>query len=98
MGSCLDPETAFVQGTDIFSDNLAMIDLYIELTDLFEPEMQVDLVMFYQYNIFDQTDPDKPIKSRLGQETLLISKFSYVYDLTLHNLELSDNIYSPFKS
>lgn len=54
--------------------------------------------MFYQYNIYDYSDASKPIKSRLARESLLITQFMSIYDLTLHNLELSDDIYSPFKS
>ena len=53
--------------------------------------------MFYSYKIFDTQDPVGPIKTRISWQELDINTF-YFFELTLHKLELSDNIYSPFKS
>ena len=88
IGSCINPETAYVQGTDIFNAQRAYLETSFE--DLF-------IKMFYSYKIFDTQDPVKPIKTRIAYLELKRDKFS-VFELTLHKLELSDDIYSPFKT
>ena len=55
------------------------------------------ITMFYSFNIFDSEDLDHPLKTRIANQGIdQGSKLDF--DLTLHKLELSDNIYSPFKS
>ena len=53
--------------------------------------------MFYSYKIFDSQDPDEPVKTQIfWQESW--RQESYSFELSLHQLELQDNIYSPFKN
>ena len=54
--------------------------------------------MFYTHNIFDFEDPDQPIKTRFAKRSIPNKASLLSYDLTLHNLELTDDIFSPFKS
>ena len=54
--------------------------------------------MFQTYSIFDAQDPDKPVKTRLASQLIDMDTGINEYMLTMHNLELSYNIYSPFKS
>ena len=53
--------------------------------------------MFYTHNIFDYEDLDKPVKTHLIVKKI-DSGLKIDFDLTLHNLALTDDIYSPFKS
>lgn len=55
-------------------------------------------IMFYSYNIFDSQDAEKPVKTRLHQTYVDSEMVQHYYDMTLHSLELSDNIYNPFKN
>ena len=92
VGSCLDPKFALVQN----------IDIYHEYVSSFKARMNKELesetiYMFYSFNIFDAEDPDRPIKTSIKRRHLARSSESR-YDLILHNVELSDNIYSPFAS
>ena len=91
-GSCINPETALVSGTKIFHEKLAHFSAF------FQAEFSDQAItMFYSYKIFDTQDPVKPIKTRVAQQ-LLKKNTGYQFELTLHKLELSDDIYSPFKS
>ena len=91
-GSCFDPEMASVEGTTVHSD------VYSWFVATFSEELASEkLIMFYSYNIFDSEDPDKPIKTSLKRHKLK-KHIGYNFELILHNLELSDNIYSPFAS
>ena len=89
-GKCIDPETAFVQGTRAFDENLKLFNLKFESGDVLTLQK-----IFFSYNIFDAQDKDRPIKTRILTETF--GNHSN-YLLTLHKLELADNIYSPFKN
>ena len=53
--------------------------------------------MFYSCNIFDSEDQDNPIKTSLKRQKLEPAT-DYSFELILHNLEISNNIYNPFAS
>ena len=53
--------------------------------------------MFYSYTIFDSEDPDMPLKTNL-KRMRISPAIKYDFELILHTMELSDNIYSPFES
>ena len=53
------------------------------------------LTMFYSHNTFDAQDQKRPIKTQIA--SIKVGRTD-TYDLTLHNLELSDDIYSPLRS
>ena len=77
-GSCINPETALVQGTKVFTEQLKLFEVALdkELYDL-------NIVMFFTYQIFDSQDPDNPIKTRFSwYEKKLRSQ--YVFEMTLH--------------
>ena len=52
----------------------------------------------YSYNAFDSSDPEQPFKTQIAWSSELNLGHKTWFDLTMHNLELSDEIYSPFKS
>ena len=52
----------------------------------------------YSYNAFDSSDPEQPFKTQIGWSSEISRDHKTWFDLTMHNLELSDQIYSPFKS
>ena len=54
--------------------------------------------MFNSFSTFDPLDPDKPIKKYFTKNTLANESAYHQYDLVLHNLELSDNNYSPLQT
>ena len=90
-GSCFDADNAFVQGTKIFDVEEAL-SFKIVLSNSNEK-----MYMFYTHNIFDFEDPEQPVKTRLIKKRVDVG-LKIDFDLTLHNLELTDDIYSPFKS
>lgn len=51
----------------------------------------------WTYNIFDPQDPDEAFKTQYAN-VRLDARSDYYFELTLHKLELSDGIFSPFKS
>ena len=91
-GSCINPETAFVQGTETFDEQLAFSGALLN-----EESSEWNIIMFYSYQFFDTQDPVKPIKTRVAWLDLDFNT-DYFFELTLHKLELSDAIFSPFKS
>lgn len=54
------------------------------------------IVMFYSHIVFDSADPDKPIKKRMNKVHLEQRTMGYTFELMLHKLEMTDQIYSPF--
>ena len=91
FGSCINSKTAFVQGTQVFKEQAKTVSVSLreEINDW-------DIIMFYSYKIFDSQDPDEPVKTQIfWQESW--RQESYSFELSLHQLELQDNIYSPFK-
>ena len=54
--------------------------------------------MFYAYNVFDSSNVYDPFQTTqiVWSKKFVIGHKTWI-DLTLHKLELSDNIYSPFK-
>lgn len=53
-------------------------------------------MMFWTYSIFDPQDPNKPIKTRISSQQYWFTPPHLEFELTLHSLELYDNVYSPF--
>ena len=64
-GSCINPETAYVLGTDIFDAQLA--HFIAEFDEEFSDQI---ITMFYSFKIFDTQDPVKPIKTRFALKNL----------------------------
>ena len=54
------------------------------------------LVMFNTIKFFDSQDSERPIKTRFFWNT--VNETNINFDIVMHQLELSDNIFSPFKS
>ena len=63
--SCLDPELALVQNTKVYHDSLKNFQAFISET--LESE---EIFMFYSFNIFDQEDSDRPIKTGIKQKKI----------------------------
>ena len=91
-GSCLDPEFAVVENTRVYSEIYKTFEAH--LSEALESE---EVIMFYSYNIFDSSEPDRPIKRNIKQKFIPSGK-RFGYSLTMHQVELNDNIYSPFSS
>ena len=53
--------------------------------------------MFYSYNIFNYEDKEQPLKKQFKADYMKFGR-RFTYDLVLHDLEISDDIYSPFES
>lgn len=57
-GSCINPENAQIQGTNIFDETKQTYEvIFKELSTL---------KMFFTYNIFDASDPVSPLKTRIA--------------------------------
>ena len=91
-GSCIDPKIASVENTKVYSNIFSKFEVQFS-----EELASQSLIMFYSYTIFDSEDPDTPLKTNL--KILKLNRATrYDFELILHTLELSDNIYSPFAS
>ena len=77
-GSCINPETALVQGSKIFSEQIKLFGVALD------KELNgIKILMFYTYQIFDSQDPENPIKTRFAfYDKTELSQ--YVFEMTLH--------------
>ena len=53
--------------------------------------------MFHSFKVFDSSDRDRPLKKQFKVDRVQPNVVNF-FDLTLHDLELSDDIFTPFQS
>ena len=94
-GKCFNPESTYIK-SNAFDDDIFPATLKVSIDG--ERLRNEQVSMFYAYNIFDFSDVSQPFKTQIKwSREFLIGRKNF-FDLTLHKLELFDNIYSPFKS